>query len=121
MEFSLENAAGILVGVVSLHGRLDARNSKSMQKLYPQWLEKTPFLVLDCSELDFIDSSGLGTIVGCLRKAIEKEGDLRLAALSDKVAMVFKLTQATRLFSMFGSTSEAVASFGNATDSMKQR
>lgn len=121
MEFSLENAAGQLVGIVSLQGRLDARNCKSLQKLYAQWLEKTPFLVFNCSQLDFVDSSGLGIIVGCLRKAIEKEGDLRLAGLSDKVAMVFELTQATRLFSIFASTPEAVASFGNATDTLKQR
>lgn len=111
MNFTLDNIDGHLVGIVELEGRLDASNSKPLQKTVSEWLEKTPLLVFDCSRLDFIDSSGLGAIVGCLRRTIEKEGDLKLAGLIGKVAMVFELTKATRLFSIFANRSEAVASF----------
>jgi len=121
MNFSLDNIAGRLIGIAELNGRLDARNSKSLQKIFPEWLEKSPLMVFDCRGLDFIDSSGLGTIVGCLRKAIEKEGDLKLAGLTEKVAMVFELTQAARLFSIFANPGEAASSFAAEADSEKQR
>ncbi|NTU52441.1 MAG: STAS domain-containing protein [Chlorobiaceae bacterium] len=121
MQFSLDNVAGQLVGIVKLEGRLDTHNSKSFQKNFTEWLEKTALQVFDCAELDFIDSSGLGVIVGCLRKALEKEGDLKLSGLNEKVAMVFELTQAKKLFSIFSNSREAVASFGNAPDSPKKR
>jgi anti-sigma B factor antagonist len=116
MKFTLDNIDGHLVGIAELEGRLDASNSKPLQKIFPEWLEKTPLVAFDCSQLDFIDSSGLGAIVGCLRKAIDKNGDLRLAGLSEKVAMVFELTKATRLFSIFANRSEAVASFAAGAD-----
>jgi anti-sigma B factor antagonist len=116
MQFSIDNVSGRLVGIVKPEGRLDSRNSKSLQKIFPEWLEKTPFVVFDCSLLEFIDSSGLGAIVGCLRKALDKKGEVKLAALNEKVAMVFKLTQAIKLFSVFTNTREALASFGETTD-----
>lgn len=116
MQFSIDNVSGRLVGIVKPEGRLDSRNSKSLQKTFPEWLEKTPFLVFDCSLLDFIDSSGLGAIVGCLRKALEKEGEVKLASLNEKVAMVFELTQAIKLFSVFTNPREAIASFGDTPE-----
>ncbi|TNJ39297.1 STAS domain-containing protein [Chlorobaculum thiosulfatiphilum] len=117
MKFTLDNIDGQLVGIAELEGRLDARNSKPLQKTFLEWLEKTPLVVFDCSLLDFIDSSGLGAIVGCLRNALEKEGDLRLAGLNEKVGMVFELTQAKRLFSIFANRGEAASSFAAKPDS----
>jgi anti-sigma B factor antagonist len=111
MKFSLDNIDGQLVGIARLEGRLDSSNSKPFQKTFLEWLEKTPLLVFDCSLLEFIDTSGLGAIVGCLRKTLEKKGDLRLAGLNDKVAMVFELTQAKRLFSIFSNRGDAASSF----------
>ena len=111
MKFSLDNINGQLVGIAKLEGRLDARNSKLFQKTFLEWLDTTPLLVFDCTLLEFIDTSGLGAIVGCLRKVLEKKGDLKLAGLNDKVNMVFEITQAKRLFSIFTNQGDAVLSF----------
>ncbi|MBN1929761.1 MAG: STAS domain-containing protein [Chlorobiaceae bacterium] len=121
MKFSLENIDGRLIGTSELQGRLDARSVKPLQKLFPEWLEQSPYLVFDCAGLEFIDSSGLGFMVGSLRKTIEKEGDLRLAALTPKVSMVFELTQASKLFSIFSSASLAAASFSAWPDNRNER
>ncbi|NTV67327.1 MAG: STAS domain-containing protein [Chlorobaculum sp.] len=113
MNFTLDNIDGRLVGTARLEGRLDAQNSKPFQKTFLEWLEKTPLLVFDCTLLDFIDTSGLGAIVGCLRKALENKGDLKLAGLNDKVGMVFEITKAKRLFSIFASQADAASSFAS--------
>jgi anti-sigma B factor antagonist len=111
MIFHLDSSASKPVGIVLLKTRIDANNSSELQKAFNHWLQLTNNFVFDCKELDFIDSSGLGTIVSCLRKVLEHHGDLKLAALGPKVAMVFELTKAKKLFSIFSDASEALQSF----------
>jgi anti-sigma B factor antagonist len=111
MIFHLDTSTSQPVGIVTLKARIDASNSSELQKAFTLWLQQTSNFVFDCKELDFIDSSGLGTIVSCLRKALEHHGDLKLAALGPKVAMVFELTKAKKLFSIFSDSSEAIESF----------
>jgi anti-sigma B factor antagonist len=111
MIFHLDTSTNQPVGIVVLQARIDASNSSELQKAFTNWLQQTSNFVFDCTELDFIDSSGLGTIVSCLRKALEHRGDLKLAALGPKVAMVFELTKAKKLFSIFSDSSEAIQSF----------
>jgi anti-sigma B factor antagonist len=112
MIFHLDTSTTQPLGVVLLKKRVDANNSSELQKAFAQWLQQTSNFVFDCTELDFIDSSGLGAIVSCLRKALEHHGDVKLAALGPKVAMVFELTKAKQLFSVFSNSSEAIQSFG---------
>ena len=111
MIFQLVTSKGQPVGMVTLKTRIDASNSGELLKAFTEWLKQTSNFVFDCKELDFIDSSGLGTIVSCLRKSLEHHGDLKLAALGPKVAMVFELTKARRLFSIFSESAEAIQSF----------
>ncbi|NTW83587.1 MAG: STAS domain-containing protein [Chlorobiaceae bacterium] len=112
MKFRIDTTTGPHVGVVTLSGRIDAGNSNELQNSFLSWLLETTHFVFDCSGLDFIDSSGLGVIVSCLRKALERNGDLRLAGLGPKVAMVFELTKAKKLFSIFPDAVSAIQSFG---------
>lgn len=54
-------------------------------------------VVLDLSETQFIDSSGLGAIIGALKAARIAGGDLRIAAVTDPVRRVLKLTNLDRV------------------------
>jgi anti-sigma B factor antagonist len=108
MEFRVENHAGRPVAIATLNGRLDALNSRQFQKNFGRWLRATNHFVFDCSSLDFLDSSGLGAVVACLRKTLAAGGDLRLAALGPKVKMVLELTQAEQLFAVYPNLDEAL-------------
>jgi len=68
-------------------------------------------VVLDLSRVDGIDSSGLGTLVNLSRWVAARGGELRLAAVSRPVEMVFEITRLYRLFEIYGGVPEAVASF----------
>jgi anti-sigma B factor antagonist len=111
MIFHLDSSTSQPVGVVILKARIDASNSSELQKAFALWLQQTSNFIFDCKELDFIDSSGLGAIVSCLRKALEHHGDVKLAGLGAKVSMIFELTKAKKLFSIFSDRSEALQSF----------
>jgi anti-sigma B factor antagonist len=59
------------------------------------------FLIIDLSEVDFIDSSGLGGLVSGLKKAREQGGDLRLAAPNEQIKLVLELTNLDKVLASF--------------------
>jgi|ERR1700761_5625501 anti-sigma B factor antagonist len=65
-------------------------------------------LILDLSEVTFIDSSGLGALIASL-KVIGNDGELMLAGVRDTVASMFKLTRMNKVFRMFETPEEAAA------------
>ncbi len=64
-------------------------------------------IILDLSNVDFIDSSGLGAIVSSL-KAIGPAGDLVICGPQDAVMSLFRLTRMDRIFQIFGTEDEAL-------------
>lgn len=66
-------------------------------------------VVLDLSNVGFVDSSGLGAIVTSL-KLIGRKGDLLVAGVKDDVMTMFTLTRMDRVFQMFSTTEDALNS-----------
>ena len=64
--------------------------------------------MLDLAGVTFIDSSGLGALVGSL-KAMGKEGDFVLSGAKAAVAGVFRLTRMDKVFRMYETADDAVA------------
>jgi anti-sigma B factor antagonist len=64
-------------------------------------------LVLDLAETDFIDSSGLGALVGCLKTMREAGGELRLANVGQQARMVFELSGVDKVLVSHPSAQEA--------------
>ena len=68
-----------------------------------------PRVVVDLSGVEFMDSSGLGALVGCLKTARQAGGDLRISAPSDQVVMVLQLSNLDRILTSYA-TAEAAFS-----------
>lgn len=87
--------------VVSLPGpRLDASRSGDFKRQMVELIDSgARRIVLDLSEVDFIDSSGLGAVVGCF-KHVGQHGTLELACLSPAVDKIFDLTRMNRVFTI---------------------
>lgn len=68
-------------------------------------------IVLDCSRLDFINSAALGALIGHARRAREQGGDLKLAALTPKIAGIVELLGFDRILQTFVSTGDAIGGF----------
>jgi anti-sigma B factor antagonist len=100
------------VAVVSLAGRLNAVSAPEIK----EWLKalvknESHNLILDLSELAFIDSSGLAALVAGFKAATEAGGTLKLVHLIPQVAQVFSITRLDRVFETFSGTEAAVRSF----------
>jgi anti-sigma B factor antagonist len=65
-------------------------------------------LVVDLHAVDFIDSSGLGALIGGLKSARQHGGDLRIAAAGAQVRAVLKLTNLDRILDPYPTVEEAL-------------
>ncbi|MHC4924817.1 MAG: STAS domain-containing protein [Planctomycetota bacterium] len=68
-------------------------------------------LVVDLSAVKFIDSFGLGALVSALRVVRGANGDLKLAAVPEKVSQVLQLTRLANVFDCYDSMPDALAAF----------
>jgi anti-sigma B factor antagonist len=64
-------------------------------------------VVVDLSSVEFIDSSGLGALVGCLKAARQAGGDLRIAGPNKQVTMVLQLSNLDRVLKSYSTAEDA--------------
>jgi anti-sigma B factor antagonist len=99
------------MGLVTLSGSLDAAAVASFSQQTTAWLESQPEvtrLVVDLGEVAFVDSAGLGALVGVLRRLTARGGDVRLARPRPSVKLVLEITRANKIFAIFASLTEAL-------------
>ncbi len=100
------------VAVVTVTDQLDARNSQEAKDFFRALIERGETrIVVDLSELEFVDSSGLGALVTAIKTARQAGGDVRLCSLTQAVKTIFELTRLTRVFDLFDDRASAVASY----------
>jgi anti-sigma B factor antagonist len=64
-------------------------------------------IVVNLADTSFMDSSGLGALIGCLKLARQSGGDLRIAAVQPQVNMVLELTSMNRVLTPHASAADA--------------
>jgi anti-sigma B factor antagonist len=108
MRFEETKSGDILITKV-MEARIGADVASSFKEGMIHYLNRdNRAVVLDLSEVTFIDSSGLGALISCL-KSMGRERELALSGTRGTVASMFKLTRMDKVFRMFDSTEQAVA------------
>jgi anti-sigma B factor antagonist len=103
------------VTVVRLSGPIVfGDESAYLRTLVKDLLAHSPQIVLDLGEVSYIDSGGLGTLVGLYASAHKAGGDIRLARVGPRPNEVLHITKLVTLFEVFDKTSDAVSSFNRA-------
>ena len=106
-EFKTDVVIEDAVGIVRVRGPLDARNATALLNQCNELRRKGhPRLVINLSAVDFIASSGLGTILALCEEFKETGGRIRLADLSEPVSSVVDLLNLTE-FLLIDSTEAA--------------
>ncbi len=90
---------------------LDAGNVHEFKDAVQSFIHDRKHVVLDMSGVKFVDSSGLGALISCLRLLNSRRGDLKLCALSKTVRALFELMRMHRVFNIHDSRQEAVRAF----------
>jgi anti-anti-sigma factor len=101
--------------VLTLKGRLDSTSATDLKNKVKSCAKNGRIrLVIDMAEVDFVDSSGLGSLVACLRSVNKLGGDIRIAALQERVRAVFELIRLHHIFEIFAAVETASNSFESA-------
>ncbi len=87
--------------VVRVAGDIDLRSSPELREALIQTLEARPQrLTLDLSDVPYMDSSGVGTLVETKRLIEKQGGQIELTGLQPRVKSVFEITQLDRFFAI---------------------
>jgi anti-sigma B factor antagonist len=81
------------------------------EKLHELIDEGKKNVVVDLSKVKFMNSSGLGMLIGALTTMRNAGGDLRIANATDKIESLLVITKLITVFQHFRSVDEAVESF----------
>jgi anti-sigma B factor antagonist len=109
-----ERPGGIVVVGWVGHTVLDAANAAELRQRIHAIERRYSRIVLDMSEIEFIDSSIIGALVGVLRRVRAAGGDLKVAALTPDIETIFEVTRLQQVFSVHPSVAAAVRDFGVA-------
>ena len=98
--------------VVGLTGRLDLLSAAQVkERLAQEAAAGRKRLVVDLGDVSFIDSSGLGALIGALKAARVAGGDLRIARPTDQAQLILKLTTLDRVMKPYPTVDAALAGF----------
>jgi anti-sigma B factor antagonist len=73
--------------------------------------EQKKKIILDLSNVEFVDSSFLGAVVSGLKKVTAIKGDIKVVELQAPVRAMFELTRLYKVFEIFDNKQDAINSF----------
>lgn len=110
MDATIETVGDVVVIFIG-HEHLDASNTKDFKRDVMNAINSQVKVVFDLSKVQFVDSSGCGAILSCLRHLNSVGGDLKLCNISKPVRLLFELVRMHRIFEIFNSRDEAINAF----------
>ena len=106
---------GNQVVILAPTGRLDITTAWQFRlKLQETISTETPHILVNLSEVNFIDSSGLTSLVAGMRDADKTEGSFRICNVHPEAKLVFEVTMMDSVFEIYETEEEALAGPYNA-------
>ncbi len=100
------------VNVLELKGYLDAHTAPKLEEALQNLLKNSRFnIVVNCRDLSYISSAGLGVFMAFIEDVRKNKGDIKLTNMSAKVYNVFDLLGFPLLYEIFKDEREAVVKF----------
>jgi anti-sigma B factor antagonist len=96
--------------VVVVGGEIDVYTAPKLREQLVELVSNGDYhLVVDMEGVDFLDSTGLGVLVGGLKRVRAHDGSLRLVCTQERILKIFRITGLTKVFPIHSSVEEAAA------------
>jgi anti-sigma B factor antagonist len=96
--------------VVAVGGEIDVYTAPKLREHLIDLVSAGSYhLIIDMESVDFLDSTGLGVLVGGLKRVRSHEGSLHLVCTQDRILKIFRITGLTKVFPIHASVDEALA------------
>ena len=109
MEVKLTEKNGVLIAEVE--GEINITTSPELKKKFDKIEDSR--IIFNLSQVRYIDSSGLATLVEILKKAKGRGGSIHLTHLSEKVRGLFEITKLDKLFGIYQDEQTALEQFSS--------
>lgn len=108
MYIDLKNQGSLLI--VELSGELDHHSAQEVRSKIDDRLDRFNIkkLIFDFSEVSFMDSSGIGVIIGRYKKLSVRSGAVAIANVPDSIKRIFELSGIFKVVKVFSSIDEAI-------------
>ena len=112
MTTNIRQVAGVTI--VDIGGRIAlGEESAALRQLVCDLLEKGHRRILfNLAEVNYIDSTGLGTLIASFTSVRREQGELKLLSLTNKVREVMQIAKLYTVFDITNDEQEAIKSFG---------
>lgn len=108
MELDINAQHDGSVCTVVLEGEVDVYTAPALKDRLVSLIEDGCVnVIVDLDKVSFIDSSGLGVLVGALRRARERDGAVRIVCARENILKIFRITGLDKVFPIFADTAEA--------------
>jgi anti-sigma B factor antagonist len=96
--------------VISVSGEIDVYTAPSLRERLNELVAAGHYdLIVDMAGVEFLDSTGLGVLVGGLKRVRSHDGTLRLVCAQEKILKVFRITGLTKVFPIHATLDEALS------------
>lgn len=110
MELTLATCEVGGATIVSVGGEIDVYTAPKLRDKITELVAAGVYdLVVDLEAVEFLDSTGLGVLVGGLKKVRAHDGSLQLVCTQDRLLKIFRITGLSKVFSIHASADAAIA------------
>jgi len=114
-NFKINVRESSTINVLDLKGYLDAHTAPELEKAFQNLLEEKKYkIVVNCRELTYISSAGLGVFMAYIEDVRKNHGDIKLSNMSPKVFNVFDLLGFPLLYDITKDEADAIQKFTSA-------
>lgn len=100
-------------GIVTLklNGEVDVYTAPKLKSRLIDLVDQGKFkIIVDLEDVDFMDSSGLGVLVGGLKRVRSHDGAIALVCTQENILKIFRITGLVKVFPIFDHQDQAVQS-----------
>jgi anti-sigma B factor antagonist len=94
--------------VINVEGEIDVYTAPKLREKLIDLVNKGRYhLLVDMEKVEFLDSTGLGVLVGGLKRVRAHDGSLELVCTQERILKIFRITGLTKVFGIYTSVDDA--------------
>jgi anti-sigma B factor antagonist len=98
------------IEIVDVEGEIDVYTAPRLRELLIELVNNGFYqLVVNMEKVEFLDSTGLGVLVGGLKRVRAHDGSLNLVCTQERILKIFRITGLTKVFGIHDTVDEAIA------------
>ena len=109
MDINIETSDLGGIKLVTVHGDIDVYSSPKVKDALYEIIDKEAYrIVINLEDIRYIDSTGLGVLIGALKKVKGSEGNITIVCSNPQIKKVFTITGLVKIFGIYPNNDEAV-------------